>query len=558
VDEPSRTARVVAAHRLRCARPDPGFGDPVADDRLAADASDGLAADPQAPIGRYLAARTRAFDRAVLHAIERGNTQIVVLGAGYDGRALRFASDDVRWFEVDHPRTQADKRERVDRLAIDASEVRFVAVDFNSSDLAVALLDAGFTPDAPSLVICEGVVTYLTPDVVERLLAQVRTLMTSGSRLVLSHRADGASVTAERAARLGERFRFGDADLGEALERTRWGQVELSDGAARLGILAARPRWQPGEPPTRSVIGAYLDATFHRDAIDDLGRHLEDAYGVPTVATRTLDVGTVRVDRADGAVWVARVFPARTPARVAATLTNSLDYLARAGIPAERLADPSPLTMLAGQPVLVTEFVPGQQPRLTTESATSLGVLLARLHTAPDPPQNRGGAWHHASSTGGPAEEVAVISRLARSRPGMPARALAEIESLDTFADLPVAFTHPDFVPVNIIERDDGELIPIDWAGAGIAPRIWALGHLLWAIDKPHLIKAAIRAYTEHLGLTADEWDRLPAAVGARAGIFEVWSLATGRLAGDADALRAERLRKVEAIAAAARQALDG
>jgi Ser/Thr protein kinase RdoA (MazF antagonist) len=456
------------------------------------------------------------------------------------------------------PRTQADKRERVDRLAIDASEVRFVAVDFNSSDLAVALLDAGFTPDAPSLVICEGVVTYLTPDVVERLLAQVRTLMTSGSRLVLSHRADGASVTAERAARLGERFRFGDADLGEALERTRWGQVELSDGAARLGILAARPRWQPGEPPTRSVIGAYLDATFHRDAIDDLGRHLEDAYGVPTVATRTLDVGTVRVDRADGAVWVARVFPARTPARVAATLTNSLDYLARAGIPAERLADPSPLTMLAGQPVLVTEFVPGQQPRLTTESATSLGVLLARLHTAPDPPQNRGGAWHHASSTGGPAEEVAVISRLARSRPGMPARALAEIESLDTFADLPVAFTHPDFVPVNIIERDDGELIPIDWAGAGIAPRIWALGHLLWAIDKPHLIKAAIRAYTEHLGLTADEWDRLPAAVGARAGIFEVWSLATGRLAGDADALRAERLRKVEAIAAAARQALDG
>jgi O-methyltransferase involved in polyketide biosynthesis len=103
VDEPSRTARVVAAHRLRCARPDPGFGDPVADDRLAADASDGLAADPQAPIGRYLAARTRAFDRAVLHAIERGNTQIVVLGAGYDGRALRFASDDVRWFEVDHP-----------------------------------------------------------------------------------------------------------------------------------------------------------------------------------------------------------------------------------------------------------------------------------------------------------------------------------------------------------------------------------------------------------------------------------------------------------------------
>jgi methyltransferase (TIGR00027 family) len=558
VDEPSRTARVVAAHRLRCERPDPGFGDPVADDRLAADASDGLAADPQAPIGRYLAARTRAFDRAVLHAIQRGNPQIVVLGAGYDGRALRFARDDVRWFEVDHPLTQADKRERLNRLGIDASEVRLVAADFESPDVAVALLDAGFTPDAPSLAICEGVVTYLTPDTVERLLAQVRTLMTAGSRLVLSHRADRASVVADRAGRLGERFRFGDADLSEMLERTRWGQVELSDGAARLGILAARPRWQPAEPPTRSVIGAYLDATFHRDAINDLGIHLEHTYGIPTVATRTLDVGTVRVDRADGTVWVARVFPAETPARVAATLTSSLDYLARVGFPAERLADSSPVTMLAGQPVLVTEFVPGQAPRLTTGSAASLGALLARLHTVPDSPQSRGGAWHHASSTGGPAEELAVISHLARSRPGMPATALTEIEALDTFEDLPVAFTHPDFVPVNIIERDGGELIPIDWAGAGIAPRIWALGHLLWAIDQPHLVDAAVRAYTEHLALTAEEWDRLPAAIGARAAIFEVWSLATGRLAGDADALRAERLRKVEAIGAAARKAPDG
>ena len=557
MDEPSRTARVVAAHRLRCERPNPGFGDPVADDRLAADASDGLAADPQARIGRYLAARTRAFDRAVLHAIERGNTQIVVLGAGYDGRALRFARDGVCWFEVDHPVTQADKRERLDRLAIDAPHVRLVAADFNCDDVAAALLDAGFTPDAPSLTICEGVVTYLTPDAVERLLTQVRTLVTAGSRLVLSHRAGAAPVAADRAGRLGERWRFGDADLGEMLERTRWGQLELSTGAARLGVIAAKPRWQPSGAPTRSVIGAYLDATFHRDAIDDLGQHLEDAYGVPTVATRPLDVGTLRVDRADDSVWVARVFPAGTPAGVAVTLANSLDYLTRAGFPAERLADASPLTMLADQPVLVTEFVHGGQPRLTRESAASLGALLARLHTAPDPPQNRGGAWHHASSTGGPAEEIAVISRLARSRPGLPATALAEVQSLDTFDDLPVAFTHPDFVPVNIVERDDGRLIPIDWAGAGVAPRIWALGHLLWALQLPHLVKAAVDAYTQHLGLTADEWDRLSEAIGARAAIFEVWSLATGRLAGDAGALRAERLRKVDAIAAAARRTRD-
>jgi Ser/Thr protein kinase RdoA (MazF antagonist) len=256
-------------------------------------------------------------------------------------------------------------------------------------------------------------------------------------------------------------------------------------------------------------------------------------------------------------VWVARIFPAKTPARVAATLSISLDYLARAGFPAERLADPSPVTMLAGQPVLVTQFVPGDQPRLTLDSAASLGALLARLHRVSNPPQNRGGAWHHTSSTGGPAEEIAVISQLARSRPGMPSATLREIDSFDTFDNLPTAFTHADFVPVNIIESDNGELIPIDWAGAGVAPRIWTLGHLLWAIKNPYLVQAAIRAYTDFLALTADEWDRLAAAIGARAAIFEAWSLATGRLTGDADALRAERHQKVDVIAAAARTARD-
>jgi len=34
----------------------------------------------------------------------------VILGAGYDDRALRFRSPGVRFFELDHPDTQADKR----------------------------------------------------------------------------------------------------------------------------------------------------------------------------------------------------------------------------------------------------------------------------------------------------------------------------------------------------------------------------------------------------------------------------------------------------------------
>ncbi len=122
---PSATARRVAAHRLGFDRTATGYGDPAADEALAADVVGGLTVSA----GRmhdYLAARTAFFDRAVTGAIDRGVRQIVTGAAGYDGRALRYAKPGVRWFEVDHPATQRDKLRRLDRLGITAPGVRFV------------------------------------------------------------------------------------------------------------------------------------------------------------------------------------------------------------------------------------------------------------------------------------------------------------------------------------------------------------------------------------------------------------------------------------------------
>src|SRR5256885_1004949 len=92
-----------------------GYGDPAADQALAVD----VAAGRRAPANRmhdYLAARTSFFDRAVTGALDRGVAQVVVGAAGYDGRAFRYAKPGVRWFEVDHPATQRDKLERLERL----------------------------------------------------------------------------------------------------------------------------------------------------------------------------------------------------------------------------------------------------------------------------------------------------------------------------------------------------------------------------------------------------------------------------------------------------------
>ena len=82
--EPSVTAQHVAAHRLGFARAPTEYGDPEADQLLARDVAHGALAT--SPMARYLAARTAFFDRVVVDAIDEGLTQLVAVGAGYDGR----------------------------------------------------------------------------------------------------------------------------------------------------------------------------------------------------------------------------------------------------------------------------------------------------------------------------------------------------------------------------------------------------------------------------------------------------------------------------------------
>jgi methyltransferase (TIGR00027 family) len=140
----------------------------------------------------YLAARTWFFDQAVVDAIDRGVTQIVIAAAGYDTRALRYAKDGVRWFELDHPVTQTDKRARVEELGTDTSQITFVSADFTVDDVARRLTDAGCDPSASSLVMAEGISAYLSLPVLADLLGALRRTVAVGSRLAMS-----VSMTAE-------------------------------------------------------------------------------------------------------------------------------------------------------------------------------------------------------------------------------------------------------------------------------------------------------------------------------------------------------------------------
>ena len=227
---PSWTARRVAAHRLDFTRLPAPYGDAAADEALAGDVAGDLRIT-QGRMHEYLAARTAFFDRIVVGALAGGMRQVVIGGAGYDGRALRYAKPGVRWFEVDHPATQADKRERLDRLGLDAAHVRFVAADFAADPAAGPLLAAGLDANAPALFLLEGVAVYLEPAVIDAVLDQFRQVAGPGSRLAISVSLSGES---DRGGRAG--FRASVAAMGEPA-RSGFAADEAEGILARAGWL---------------------------------------------------------------------------------------------------------------------------------------------------------------------------------------------------------------------------------------------------------------------------------------------------------------------------------
>src|SRR5450631_3487729 len=169
--QPSHSARGAAAYRAIHQTLDGGviFRDPFALkilDEATRGRLDEIAVDPSLrPWRLFIAARSRFSEDMLSACVARGVRQIVVLGAGLDTFSLRnpHASRGVRVFEVDHPATQAWKRERLKQagLAIPSS-LTFAPVDFERQSLAEGLNAAGFHAGLPAFFQWLGVTPYLT------------------------------------------------------------------------------------------------------------------------------------------------------------------------------------------------------------------------------------------------------------------------------------------------------------------------------------------------------------------------------------------------------------
>jgi Ser/Thr protein kinase RdoA (MazF antagonist) len=276
-----------------------------------------------------------------------------------------------------------------------------------------------------------------------------------------------------------------------------------------------------------------------RAARNGLADHLARTYATNVTAVTRLEGGVFRVDRKDGPPWVARVLPLPVPQAQVRGDAAVLHYLESIGFPAERCALESPVSTLKRQGVLVTEFIDGGAPDYSPAVARQLGDMLGRLHALPDVPRAvaRPAARQHSTFTasGGWPGHLAAAARWLDAvyapgggrRSGVARADRATYDSLrsrlaraDACADLPMAFTHPDLAPRNVVAQSNGDLVAIDWTGAGLAPRVAALATLVWqlVVRNPagpnlDLVGDAVAGYRDHVRAEPNELDRLAAVV---------------------------------------------
>jgi Ser/Thr protein kinase RdoA (MazF antagonist) len=273
--------------------------------------------------------------------------------------------------------------------------------------------------------------------------------------------------------------------------------------------------------------------------IATLAPHLNATYDIEVAAMTELDLGVIRVDRHDGPSWVARVFPLSRSLDDVRRDAIVLEQLEQGGFPAERNAASEPVSTHEGQAVLVTTFLAGERPRPGGRTFAYLGALLGALHAREGLNLSPGGGWHHVVSSGTPGDEVrALQTMLADYAPTVAAADRASLKALskavseiDTCDDLPHCFVHPDMVPLNAVELDDGSIAIVDWANAGRGPRLWSIGMALFAagVRDARLVEKFVSRYVKWSSLEPEELERLDAAIRARPLTIHAWEVVHGR-----------------------------
>jgi methyltransferase (TIGR00027 family) len=181
--------------------------------------------------------RSRYTEDSLEAAVQQGVRQVVILGAGFDTFAFRRPDliTQLQVFEVDHPVTQAMKRERIAVAGWEIpAQLHFVPVDFTQESLTAALQRSSYDPGKLTFVSWLGVTYYLSRDVVFATLRAIAGIAPSGSTVVFDYMDADAFVPGKAAKRT--QLMHGIArQVGEPM-KTGFDPLLVADDLERLGL----------------------------------------------------------------------------------------------------------------------------------------------------------------------------------------------------------------------------------------------------------------------------------------------------------------------------------
>jgi methyltransferase (TIGR00027 family) len=143
--------------------------------------------------------RSRYVEDEVDHAVGRGVSQYVILGAGLDSFAYRRSelARVLHVFEVDHPATQAWKRARLRAVGMELpANLSLVPVDFERESLIDSLRSSGYRTEVTGIFSWLGVTMYLSTDAIFGTLRAVAALA-PGTEIIFEYNAPKELVDEE-------------------------------------------------------------------------------------------------------------------------------------------------------------------------------------------------------------------------------------------------------------------------------------------------------------------------------------------------------------------------
>ncbi len=136
-----------------------------------------------------LVARVRFFDDVVKSSINEGLEQLVIVGAGYDTRAYRIEGlHKTHVFEIDHPATQKIKINNIKKIFKSRpNHVTYIPLDLEIDDFGKKLLETEYDSSKETLFILEGLLMYISPETVDKILSFIVHSSVKGSSVLFDY-----------------------------------------------------------------------------------------------------------------------------------------------------------------------------------------------------------------------------------------------------------------------------------------------------------------------------------------------------------------------------------